>query len=202
MRQIVLTAAFVGALALTGCSTNTAVTTTTTPAPLAILDLSPDGLGDVLFGVDPDTVIADISARFGEPDHDSRWIPAEPNIYGSCPGNQMRAIGWGSLVAIFIDDGSSDLGGWFYTYTYGYDYSKNTGGIDPRGMELLTASGIGIGSSTTDLRIAFGDDLSIAGDEDLDVWSFAAETAGFRGLLSGSEDEDTVTLIEPTDGCD
>ncbi len=113
----------------------------------------------------------------------------------------MRAIGWGSLVAIFIDDGSSDLGGWFYTYTYGYDYVENTGGVDPRGLDLATADGIGLGSAVTDLQAAFGPNLSITGDEELDLWSFLAPDAGFRGLLSGGDDDDVITLIEPIDGC-
>lgn len=183
------------------CSTNTPVTTTTTPAPLATLQLSADGLGDVKLGLDPETVIADISALYGEPDRDSGWILSEPNVYGSCPGETMRAIGWGSLVTIFIDDESSDLGGWFYAWTYGYDYSENSGGADPRNMALETTLGIGLGSTLADLTKSFGSGLEVTGDEVLDVWAFTAAEAGFRGLLSGGESDDTVTLIESYTGC-
>lgn len=186
--------------ALSACSTATPETTTTNPAPLVDLELSVDGLGDVQFGIDPETVIADISARFGAPDHDSLWIASEPNIYGSCPGEMMRAIGWGSLVAIFIDDGETDLGGWFYTYTYGYDYSENAGGIDQRGLNLETDGGVGLGTTVAGLRAILGADLVISGDTDLDVWAF--ETGRFRGLLSGPDDDAVVTLIEPLLGCD
>ncbi len=189
-------------VALAGaCSTNTPVTTTTTPAPLAALQLSADGLGDVKLGLGPETVIADISALYGEPDHDSGWILSEPNVYGSCPGKTMRAIGWGSLVTIFIDDASSDLGGWFYAWTYGYDYSENSGGADPRNLGLRTNLGIGLGSTLADLSESFGSGLEISGDEVLDVWAFTAAEAGFRGLLSGGESDDTVTLIESFTGC-
>ncbi len=187
-------------MTLSACTTDAPAATTTNPAPLADLELSADGLGDIQFGVDPDTVVADISARFGAPDHDSLWIPSEPNIYGSCPGETMRAIGWGSLVAIFIDDGTSDLGGWFFTYTYGYDYSENTGGIDQRGLDLRTENGVGLNTTVADLRTTLGDELVIAGDAALDVWSF--ETGAFRGLLSGPDDNDVVTLLEPQLGCD
>jgi hypothetical protein len=185
---------------LTGCGA-AQDSTTTVPAPLVKLALSPDGLGEVSFGLAPDTVVDDIAALVGGPDLDSGWIPSEPNAYGSCPGSTMRAIGWGSLVTIFIDDGAPDLGGYFYTYTYGYDFSENEGGIDPRGLDLTTEQGVGLGTTVAALRSAFGADMVVEGDAVLDVWSFRAVSAGFRGLLSGSNDNDTVTLLQPLDGC-
>ena len=197
--RLVLIAILCGAIA-TGCAAGSN-TTTTSPAPLVAVGLNTDGLGDVLFGIDPQTVIEDISALFGGPDLDSDWIPATPNVYGTCPGTTMRAVGWGSLVVIFIDD-ASDLGGWFYTYTYGYDYAENEGGVDPRELDLRTPEGIGLGATVAELGRAFGPDLSSDGDTELDVWSFTAATAGFRGLLSGPDPEDTVTLLEPLVGCE
>ncbi len=197
MRRVYLMAAI--ALILGSCSASPPVVTTS-PPPLVDLELSGDGLGDVALGVDPETVVTDISALFGGPDDDSGWVLAEPNIYGSCPGAIMRAISWGSLVTIFVDDLENDLGGWFFTYTYGYDYAQNTGGIDTRGLGLTTREGIGIGSPVSDLRVAFGAGLTINGDSDLDVWSFT--TNGIRGLLTGPEDGDTVTLIEAEVGCE
>jgi len=183
------------------CSTTTPTTTTTVPPPLATLELGADGLGDVVFGLSPDDVITDITALYGSPDHDSDWIPSADNIYGACPGDTMRAIGWGSLLTVFIDDRTSDLGGWFYTWTYGYDYSTNTGGTDPRELSLRTADGIGLGTTISDLEAAWGEDLTITGNVELDVWSFVSEANGLRGLLSGGTAEDTVTLLEPTVGC-
>lgn len=201
MRFHLATAALIVAGLAGACSTDTPVTTTTTPAPLATLQLSGDGLGDVKFGLDPGTVVADISALYGEPDHDSGWILSEPNVYGSCPGETMRAIGWGSLVAIFINDQTSDLGGWFYAWTYGYDYSANAGGVDPRDTALNTPLGIGLGSTLAELMSAYQSDLEISGDEILDVWAFTAAEAGYRGLLSGGDSTDMVTLIESVTGC-
>lgn len=183
------------------CSATPAPTTTTAPPPLPDLELSQDGLGDVAFGLSPDEVIAEMAGRFGAPDHDTDWIPAEPNAYGLCPGEKMRAIGWGSLAAIFIDDGTSDLGGYFYTYTYGYDYSENTGGVDPRGLDLTTAEGVGLGTTVADLRAAYASDLTVDGDQVLDVWTFRDDAAGLKGLLSGPDETDTVTLIQPIIGC-
>lgn len=200
MRSRVVTILIVVVLGGGGCSATT-TTTTTAPAPLVQIELTADGLGDVMFGIDPATVIAEISARFGGADFDSDWMPAESNVYGSCPGETMRAVAWGSLTTIFVDDDSSELGGWFYTYTYGYDYAENEGGIDPRGLNLRTDRGIGLGSTVADLRAAYGQQVIIDGDAALDVWSFVVDGEGMRGLLSGSQDDAVVTLLEPLTGC-
>ena len=170
-------------------------------APLASIVLSEDGLGDVLLGFPPDVVVADISALFGEPDVDSDWVAAEPNIYGDCPGRQMRAVGWGSLVTIFINEVTDPLGERFFTYTYGYDYNGNEGGVDPRGLNLTTVDGIGIGSSVVELRSVYGEALAITGDSELDLWSFTVTGSTLQGLLDGPDDTDQVTLIELVPGC-
>lgn len=188
-------------LITSSCSTDETVTTTTEPPPLVSLALTGEGLGDVLLGFPPEVVTADISALFGAPDLDSGWIPAETNLYGSCPGLSMRAVGWGSLVTIFINEGTEPLGERFFTYTYGYDYTENEGGVDPRGLNLATEEGISIGATVDSLREAYDSALSIAGDEELDVWSFTIQNSPFRGLLSGAEGGDTVTLIELSPGC-
>jgi hypothetical protein len=176
-------------------------TETSTPAPLVSLALGEDGLGDVLFGFPPDVVISDISALYGEPDLDSDWIVSGTNIYGSCPGEFMRAVGWGSLVTIFINDTDDPLNERFYTYSYGFDYSDNQGGVDPRGLRLTTAAGIGIGSSVAQLTDAYGASVTVDGDAVLDVWSFEIAGSALRGLVTGPADIDTVTLLEIVPGC-
>ena len=200
--QIRLLAAGV-ALAITtaGCSTAPDPTTTTLAAPLAVLTLTEEGLGDILVGFPPDVVLADISALSGSPDLDSGWIPSEPNIYGSCPGLAMRAVGWGSLVVIFITDTGDPLDERFYTYTYGYDYSGNVGGVDPRGLDLRTETGIGIGSTVEDLEAAYGERLVVDGDTALDVWSFQIAGSSLQGLLDGPDPDGKITLIELTPSC-
>ena len=189
------------AVAAVSCASTPAPTTTSDVAPLVELALGPEGLGDVLFGLDPDTVVADITARYGAPDHDSGWIPSQPNVYGTCPGELMRAIGWGSLVTIFIDDGSNDLGGFFYAYTYGYDYSGNTGAGDARELNLETEGGIGLGTPVSEMRQFLGSDFTVTGDSEFDTWKFESPATGIRGLLSGPDDDDEVTLIESLQGC-
>jgi len=184
------------------CSPDVAATTTSEAAPLVSLALSGDGLGDVLLGFPPDVVTADISALFGEPDLDSGWIPADANLFGSCPGVSMRAVGWGSLVTIFINEGTDPLGERFYTYTYGYDYAENEGGVDPRGLDLSTEDGIGINATVTDLERAYGSDLRISGNAELDTWSFDVADSPLRGLVTGPDPTDTVTLLELSPGCD
>lgn len=186
---------------VTACSVDGEPTPTTEPAPLVSLTLAADGLGDVLIGFPPDTVISDISALVGEPDLDTDWIPSEPNAFGSCPGRVMRAVGWGSLVTIFVNDTTEAIGERFYTYTYGYDYVENQGGVDPRGLQLTTETGIGVGSAVADLVVAYGADVAITGDPVLDVWSFEIAGRPFRGLVTGPEEVDIVTLFELTPGC-
>ncbi|MDJ0663857.1 MAG: hypothetical protein QNJ75_04805 [Acidimicrobiia bacterium] len=201
MSRPLLTLVALATIILGACATTSSTTTTTEDAPLATVALTDSGLGDVLFGLDPETVVANLTARFGAPDLDSGWIPATPNLFGTCPGETMRAIGWGSLVTIFVDDGQSDLGGWFYTYTYGYDYAENIGGVDPRGLGLQTDDGIGLGTTVADLRSVWGEGLVIDGDEDIDFWTFTAGPFGFKGLLSGPGDDELVTLLEPVESC-
>ncbi len=201
MCRSLLTSVALATMVLGACATTTSPTTTTDPPPLVTVELAESGLGDVLFGFDPETVEADLTARFGAPDLDSGWITSAPNLFGTCPGETMRAIGWGSLVTIFIDDGQSDLGGWFYTYTYGYDYAENQGGVDPRGLDLRTRDGIGLGATIADLRSVWGNGLVIDGDADLDIWTFTAAPAGFKGLLTGSDETSSVTLLEPLESC-
>ncbi|MEA2003239.1 MAG: hypothetical protein U9N84_15315 [Actinomycetota bacterium] len=184
-----------------GCSAADTEIVTSSPAPLASVLLGEDGLGDVLLGFPPAAVIAEISALFGEPDLDSEWIVSEPNLYGSCPGVKMRAIGWGSLVTIFVNDGTDPLGERFYTYTYGYDYPENEGGVDPRGLALSTEAGLGLGESVADLEDAYGSNVVISGDAALDVWSFTITGSPLQGLLTGPDPGDTVTLIELSPGC-
>ncbi len=195
-------ACLVFALVAGGCATDAAETSTSTEAaPLPTLVLAEDGLGDVLIGFPPEVVLADISALFGSPDLDSGWIPSEPNIYGSCPGRFMRAVGWGSLVTIFVNDGIDPLGERFFTYTYGYDYAENVGGVDPRGLNLSTDEGITVGSTVADLHSAYGARLLVTGDTALDVWSFDIDGSALRGLVNGPDQMHTVTLIELTPSC-
>lgn len=187
--------------ATSSCSTEGTSATTSEPAPLTTLELTDEGLGEVLVGFPPDVVIADISAIYGSPDLDSDWLVSQPNLYGSCPGELMRAVGWGSLVTIFVNDGTDPLGERFFTYTYGYDYAENTGGVDPRNLGLTTVEGIGLGSTVEELRRAYGDRVSISGDPELDVWSFEIDGPALSGLLDGPEDSGVVTLIELRPGC-
>lgn len=97
------------------------------------------------------------------------------------------------------------IAGRFLTYSYGYDFSRNEGGTDPRDLALTTETGIGLGSTRAALRQAFGPDLNESYDEVTDVWTWAVESSAthhLRGLLSGPGEDAAVTLIELAPGCE
>jgi len=176
---------------------------TSSNRPLDPLRLAPDGLLAVSFGRGVDEVTEDLTSRFGAPDTDSGWIAAD-NLYGTCPGDQTRAIGWGSLVTLFAMGDPVTAASGFFAWTYGFDLATNTGGADPRGIDLVTEDDIGLGSTRTELVVAYGTRLTETEDLVAETWSFdidAEEALGMRGLLDGPGQAATVTSIESSPGC-
>ena len=179
-----------------------ASTTQTTLATLEPLVLAPDGLGAVSFGVDAPTVMADLTSRFGGSDSDTGWVPPE-GIYGTCPGLLVRAVGWGSFAALFTDAGADRLPE-FFAWTYGFDLATTTGGVDPRGLDLRTEEGIGLGSTATELDAAYGSRLLATSGHAGAGWGFRIDPddpIGMRGLMSGGEPGSVVTSIESAPAC-
>lgn len=171
--------------------------------------LSADAIGAIDIGQPPAAVIDEMTAMFGAPDEDSFWVDADSPLYGECPGAALRAVGWGSLYLFFTADepitaDNENVASRLFTYSYGYDFSRNEGATDPRGLDLVTETGIGLGSSRAELRSAHGPDLSEVYDETTDTWTWSIDESGqayLAGLLSGPEDEATVVLIERKPGC-
>lgn len=177
--------------------------------PAAPLIISETGIGTIEFGEPPGAVIDELTGRIGGPDADSQWIDADSDLFGNCPAEKMRAVGWGSFYLFFIADGevtadNEHIVGRFFTYSYGYDFSRNEGGTDPRELGLATAAGIGLGSTRSDLRLVYGDSLTETYDATTDTWKWevAATTPSFlRGLLDGADLDAIVVLIERAPGC-
>ena len=166
--------------------------------------LRTDGVAIVDLGADPQSVIGTLTSRFGDPDRDSGWIDPTSAVYGSCPGPELRAVGWGSFFALFVGAGSGDQGSRWLTWTYGFDHAIALGGVDPRELRLRTDAGIGLGSTRRDLRSAHGDQLRETGDDLIDVWSFEIDDgaeARLRGALSGPGPDARVVFIERVPGC-
>lgn len=177
--------------------------------PATPLIISGLGVGPIEVGDPPNAAIDELTGWIGGPDADSRWIDAASDLYGRCPAQELRAVGWGSLYLFFTADeevttDNEHIVGHFFTYSYGYDFSRNEGGTDPRELGLTTTAGIGLGSTRSDLRFAYGDDLTETYDAATDTWKWevAATAPSFlRGLLSGPDLDASIVLIERVPGC-
>jgi hypothetical protein len=182
----------------------------TVPSQLERPVLSPGGIGPTAIGDQEEEVIAALTELLGSPDKDSGWIASRSEVYGSCPGAEVRAVGWGSFYAILSYDGglSNDGGagsGTLSSWTYGFDHDTSLAGVDPWELGLATAEGIGIGSSLAEVRQAYGDRLTEVGNVDVDVWGFSIDgddPAHLAGRLSGPEADDRVTFLERVPGCE
>jgi len=181
-------------------TTLTPAETATTLGALEPLLLAADGLGAIPFGAADEGVVADLTSRFGAPDRDSGWVSPDP-IHGACPGITIRVVGWGSFEALFAD-GTEDAAAGFFAWTYGFDPATTAAGTDPRGLNLVTAEGVGLGTPRADLVAAYGSRI-VADGSGLTA-SFRIDPGapiGISGLLDGEDPAAVVTSIESFPGC-
>jgi len=178
----------------TTAATTTTTPPTTEPLPVRELLLSDQGVGAATFGADPDGVIEYVSSLLGAPTGDTGWI--DPFTFALCPGNEVRRVEWGVLSLLFSDDTPVSSGRrHFFAYEYGLDGQI---GEEPQG--LRTQGGTGRGSRVVDLRAEFPQVSVNAGEEGLFPSSFYVSD-NFRGLLTGVNDDDLVTVIFGGYGC-
>jgi hypothetical protein len=189
------------AAATTASPTTTAAPTTTTiPAPttepllVRELVLSPDGLGAASFGAEPEGVIEYVASFLGAPTGDTGWI--DPFTFAICPGTEVRRVEWGVMSLLFSDDSTVSSGRrHFFAWEYGLDGQI---GDEPQG--LRTAGGTTLGSRVVDLRAEYPGVFVNEGEEGLFSANFYVSD-NFRGLLTGTTDDDVVTVMFGGFGC-
>lgn len=174
----------------TTATSNGGTTTTVAGDPLV---LRPSGLGTVMFGSAPDTVIAAVTDDLGAPTRDSGWT--DPLSLGSCPGTKVRTVQWGDLSLYFGDESTVVTGrDHFFAYSYG---PSAAAAASPAG---LTIDGGGtLGTTVAQLRTAHPSVQLYPAD--LTAPASFAISDGLTGQLSGVADTDVVTRIQGGIGC-
>ncbi|MFT3853275.1 MAG: hypothetical protein QM733_11125 [Ilumatobacteraceae bacterium] len=191
-----------GATTTAGASTTVARRTTTPPpaadgttttAASGPLVMRPSGLGTVMFGTAPDTVIAAVTDALGAATRDSGWT--DPLSLGSCPGTKVRTVQWGDLSLYFGDESTVVTGrDHFFAYSYGPPAAATA---SPAG---LTIDGGGtLGTTVAALRSAHPSVQLYPADPTAPA-SFAISD-GLTGQLSGVAETDVVTRIQGGIGC-
>ena len=135
--------------------------------------LHTNGVGPLAFGAGPDAAIEFIGGALGPVTDDSGWVESFTSPFGVCPGAVVRGVSFGSLTLLFGDpDGRREFYAWSYS-----GFSGDTFG-------LVTARGIGLGSTADDIVAAYpGTDVV---PEDDVVGSFADTVDGRFFLDDGA----------------
>ncbi|HEY7704976.1 MAG TPA: hypothetical protein VID03_09140 [Acidimicrobiia bacterium] len=180
----------------TTTSTTEAATTTTE----AEVFLTPQGIGDIRFGTDPDTAIDQLTELFGEPDEDSDWVDSF-SVFGTCPGTEVRVVQWQSLQAYFTN-GETEWSPEGIRHFFHYSQSVPAEPDAPI-ISITTEEGIRLGSTVAELEAAYGDEVTIAEDPVFgSTWQVDAPGADLiGGHLTGTTQEDVVTAINGGIGC-
>lgn len=122
--------------------------------------MSPDGLGDAMFGAEAESVITYVRAILGAPTSDSGWVDPFA-ILAACPGTEVRFVEWDDLALTFSDESFYGSGiRHFASFRYGPTMRSY---ISPYG--LTTLKGLGIGATVTQLRSAYPNAVVYPGNE-------------------------------------
>jgi hypothetical protein len=168
----------------------------TTEAPPPPLVLQDDGIGGVVFGTDPNTVIAYAESQLGAADLDTGWIDSFSK-YGTCPGSLVRGVEWqteggGIGFALLFTQVVTDHRPGGGPHLFGYYYFGTPAG-------LMTEGGITVGSTLGDALSAHPGStvdehplvvgsgiwtLDEVEDDDSLLWGFADGTANSDTLSS------------------
>ncbi len=182
--------------ATTAISTSPASPTSvaTTLAVGASISLRDDGLGDALFGAEPEGVIAYLKSLLGPPNGDTGWVSAPER---TCPGTEVRSVSWGDLGLLFGDQSLvSSQRRHFFEWSYGPPAGEV---IAPLGMTTPAPGRIGIGSNVTQLRSAYPAATLFAGDEL--VGPSASITDGLVAYLTNTGPSGVIKSLVGGHGC-
>ena len=181
----------------TAAATNTTVapaTTTTVPVGAA-LTLRSDGIGDALFGAEPESVIDYVNGVLGAPTTDSGWVSAPER---TCPGTEVRSLSWGDLSLLFGDQ-STVSSGRRHFFNWSYGPARAGAVIVPAGVTTAAPGRIGVGSTVAQLRAAYPTAIISAGDEI--VGPSAAISDGLFAFLSNPMSTGVVISLVGGFGC-
>ncbi|HEU4397679.1 MAG TPA: hypothetical protein VFU54_07580 [Actinomycetota bacterium] len=193
----------------TGPVTSGPPATSAPPRTTGTMVLRPDGLGVAAFGADEQDALRALQRRLGQPDERGSWSGATP--FGTCPG-PVRAVRWGRLYVLFTNgptrfgpDGRWHLFAWqvneFQITAIDPQYSGPTPPPDPpplHGYSPRTATGIGFGSTVTELRAVYGSRLDLGRAESGPTYQFTVRrgaTIELFGSLTGGNPGATVTWL-------
>lgn len=163
--------------------------TTTLPDGADQVVLRGDGLGVVAFGDDPDDAVEAMTSALGEPTADPGWTPAFSE-YGTCPGEQIRAVSWDHLTLLFTD-GETAHGAGEHLFSWRVD------GAPPA---LGTETGFGWGATTADAEeLHPGQVDQVPAEEPFP--GFLVLDSGAGPITAFVDDEDVVTHLEAGAPC-
>ncbi len=148
------------------------------PAP-ALEILRADGLGSIDFGGAADPSLLTLGDVF----RSNRTTGTR-----MCGATPARTVTWPELEVRFVDE-----------RFVGYEYRQSSSKA-PTARIYRTTEGIGLGSTTAELRAAYGDRLVVTADAATGfTWSTGAPPA-FTGRLSGPPDAPDSTVVAITAG--
>lgn len=161
-------------------SDDTGTTGTAESLPAGPLVLLTDGIGAFTLGADQDEVLDTMFGILG---------PASDVGPIECPGGSDTTAYWPSVGLVFSD---GQLSGW----SWGRD------GEEPPPIEAETPEGITIGSTVAELEAAYPDELNWIPESTLGTEFYVGSGyPGFGGFTTGTEPDDTVTMLYGGDLC-
>jgi hypothetical protein len=176
-------------------STTLAVVPTTEPLAVQELVLTGEGIGSAVFGADPDAVVDYMTSILGGNTGDTGW--GDPFRFAACDGTTARRVDWGVLSLLFTDLSGFANG---RRHFIGYEYGRvGQVGDDPVG--LRTPGGITLGSRVVDLLAEFPDAVVNPGEPASGFPDNFYVSDVFYGLLTGTTDDDYVTVLFGGYGC-
>ena len=180
-------------------------TPTSTPEPTPSLTaslpdaliLTPEGLAGAKLGDEPGTAIDAISAVLGPPSLDDDWQDSF-STYGTCPGPQIRPVGWGPLLFLFTD-GTSAFAKTARPHLFEIRYSDLYTGEAHTTLPIpvTTQLGITLGSTKADIKAAYGANVTFEVETEAFAPAFHVGPLGPGGIYGFlDETNDAATVFE------